>query len=145
MIPTAPVIRCAAMVLAMSLGTVACAQGVKAGAMSPDPIAAQIASSGTARVIVQLDLPFVPEGTLSAAAAAQQRQAIAAAQEAFVNEVVKGSASKVLNRFAWAPSIVLEIDAPTLERIRRSKRVKAVEADQLMQPMAPSALPASPE
>ena len=139
------VIRCAALVWAVSTAAVACAQGVKAEAMKLDSISAQVASSGTARVIVLLDMPFAPEGTLSAAAAAQQRKAIAAAQDAFVNEVVKGSASKVINRFAWTPSIVLEIDAPTLERIKRSKRVKAVEADQLMQPMAPSALPASPE
>jgi hypothetical protein len=133
------------MVLAVSLAAGACAQGVKAEAMNPDSIAAQIASSGSARVIVLLDLPFVPEGTLSPAAAAQQRQAIGTAQDAFIKEVLKGSASKVLNRFSWTPSLVLEIDAPTLDRIRRSKRVKAVEADQLMQPMAPAALPASPQ
>ena len=102
-------------------------------------------SSGTARVIVLLDVPFAPEGTLSAAAAAQQRQAIAAAQAAFVSEVVKGSASKLINRLAWMPAVVLEIDAPTLERIKRSKRVKAIEPDQLMQPMAPAALPGAPQ
>ena len=139
------VIRCAAMVLAVSLSAAAGAQGVKATALNLDPIAAQIASSGTARVIVLLDLPFVPEGTLSTAAAAQQRQAIAAAQDAFINEVVRGSASKVLNRFAWAPSIALEIDAPTLKRIQRAKHVKAIEADRLVQPMAPGAMPGSPQ
>ena len=137
--PSICAIRCAALALAVSLGSVASAEGVKA-----DPIAAQIARSGTARVTVLLDTPFVPEGALSPAAAAQQRAAIAAAQDAFVNEVVKGSASQVLNRFSWSPAVVLEIDAPTLERIRRSKRVKAVEADQLMQPMAPAA-PVSPQ
>ncbi len=134
--------RCAAVVWAASLCAVACAQGA---AMKPDSIAAQIASSGTARVIVLLDVPFAPEGTLSAAAAAQQRQALAAAQDAFVSEVVKGSASKVINRLAWMPAVVLEIDAPTLERIQRSRRVKAVEPDQLMQPMAPSGLPGAPQ
>ncbi len=133
------------MLLAVSLATGVCAQGVKAEVMNPDGIAAQIAHGGTARVIVLLNLPFVPEGTLSPAAAAQQRAAIAAAQEAFVSEVLEGSSSRVLNRFAWTPSVVLEIDAPTLERIRRSKRVKAVEADQLMQPMAPAAQPVSPQ
>ena len=139
------VIRCAVLVLTVSLSAAAFAQGVKAGAMNVDSISAQIASSGTARVIVLLDLPFAPEGTLTTATAEQQRQAIAAAQEAFINEVVKGSASKVLNRFAWAPSIVLEVDAPTLERIKRSKQVKAIEADRLVQPMAPAALPGSPQ
>jgi hypothetical protein len=133
------------MVLAVSLAAGACAQSVKAAAMNPDSIAEQIKHNGTARVIVLLKLPFAPEGTLSAAAAAQQRADIAAAQDAFINEVLKVSASKVLNRFSWTPSLVLEIDAPTLERIRRSKRVKAVEADQLMQHMAPAALPASPQ
>jgi hypothetical protein len=62
-----------------------------------------------------------------------------------VSEVLEGSSSRVLNRLAWMPSVVLDIDAPTLERIRRSKRVKAVEADQLMQPMAPAAQPVSPQ
>jgi len=133
------------MVLAGSLAAGACAQGVKTEAMIPDSISAQIKHNGTARVIVLLKLPFAPEGTLSPAAAAQQRAAIAAAQDAFINEVLKGSASKVLNRLSWTPSLVLEIDAPALELIRRSKRVKAVEADQLMQPMAPAALPASPQ
>lgn len=139
------VIRCAALMWAVSTAAAAFAQGAKAEAMNLDSISAQVAGSGSARVIVLLDVPFAPEGTLSTAAAAQQRKTIAAAQDAFVNEVVKGSASKVINRFAWSPSIVLEIDAPTLERIKRSNRVKAVEVDQLMQPMAPSALPASPE
>ncbi len=139
------VIRCAALLLAVSACVVVCAQGVKAEALNLALIAAQIARSGTARVIVLLDLSFVPEGTLSAAAAAQQRAAISAAQDVFINEVVKGSASKVLNRFAWTPSIVLEIDAPTLGRIRRAKHVKAVEADRLVQPMAPAALPGSPQ
>ena len=139
------VIRCAAMALAVSLGAGASAEGVKAEIITPDPIAAQIAHGGKARVIVLLNTPFVPEGTLSPAAAAQQRAAIAVAQDAFVAEVVKGSASQVLNRFSWTPSVVLEVDARTLERIRGSKRVKAVEADQLMQPMAPAALPAAPQ
>jgi hypothetical protein len=139
------VIRCAAMALAVSLGTGASAEGVKAEIITSDPIAAQVAHGGKARVIVLLNTPFVPEGTLSPAAAAQQRAAIAVAQDAFVAEVVKGSASQVLNRFSWSPSVVLEVDAPTLERIRGSKRVKAVEADQLMQPMAPAALPAAPQ
>ncbi len=133
------------MVLAVSLAAGACAQGVKAEAMNPDSIAEQIKHNGTARVIVLLNLPFAPEGTLSPAAAAQQRAAIVAAQDAFINEVLKGSASKVVNRLGWTPSLVLEIDAATLDRIRRSKRVKAVEADQLMQHMAPAALPASPQ
>ena len=139
------VIRCAAMAVAVSLGAGASAEGVKAEIITPDPIAAQIAHGGKARVIVLLNTPFVPEGTLSPAAAAQQRAAIAVAQDAFVAEVVKGSASQVLNRFSWTPSVVLEVDARTLERIRGSKRVKAVEADQLMQPMAPAALPAAPQ
>jgi hypothetical protein len=137
--------RCAALVWAASLCAVVCAQGVHADVTVPDSIAAQIASSGTARVIVLLDVPFAPEGTLSAAAAAQQRQALAAAQDAFVSEVVKGSASKVINRLAWMPAVVLEIDAPTFERIQRSRRVKAVEPDQMMQPTAPAALPGAPQ
>lgn len=137
--------RCVVLVWAVSLGAAACAQGVHADTTTRDRIAAQIASSGTARVIVLLDLPFAPEGTLSAAAATQQRQALAAAQDAFVSEVVTGSASKVINRLAWMPAVVLEIDAPTFERIQRSRRVKAVEPDQLMQPMAPPARPAAPQ
>lgn len=131
--------------LAVSMAASAGAQGTQAQGPAPDPIAAQIARHGSARVIVLLDLPFVPEGTLSAADAARQRQAIAAAQDAFVGEVVNGSASKVLNRFAWMPAVVLDIDASTLERIQRSRRVKAVEADQLMQPMPTPALPAAPQ
>lgn len=139
------VARCAALVGALSLCTVACAQGVQTDPMQLNRISSQIASSGTARVIVLLDVPFAPEGTLSAEAAAQQRQALAAAQDAFVSEVVKGSASQVINRLAWMPAVVLEIDAPTWERIKRSMRVKAVELDQLMQPMAPAALPGAPQ
>ena len=127
---TASAIRGVVTALAVSMAAGAGAQGT-----APDPIAAQIARHGSARVIVLLDLPFVPEGTLNATDAARQRQAIATAQDAFVGEVVNGSASKVLNRFAWMPAVVLEIDAPTLDRIKRSRRVKAVEADQLMQPM----------
>ena len=138
-------IRRAAAALAVSVAAGAGAQGAQAQTTTPDPIAAHIARHGTARVIVLLDLPFAPEGTLSATDAARQRQAIATAQDAFVGEVVTGSASKVLNRFAWMPAVVLEIDAPTLGRIQRSRRVKAVEADQLMQPLPSPAQPAAPQ
>lgn len=133
------------MALAVSMSASAGAQGTPAQGTAPDPIAAQIARHGTARVIVLLDLPFAPEGTLSAADAERQRQAIAAAQDVFLGEVVKGSASQVLNRFAWMPAVVLEIDAPTFERIQRSRRVKAVEPDQLVQPLPAPALPAAPQ
>lgn len=138
-------IRGLAATLVVSIWVSAGAQGAPAQGSAPDPIAAQIARQGTARVTVLLDLPFAPEGSLSAADAARQRQAIAAAQDVFLGEVVKGSASQVLNRFAWMPAVVLEIDAPTLERIRRSRRVKAVEADQLVQPMPTPVLPAAPQ
>ena len=131
------VIRCATLGLVVSLA--AWPLGV-AAAPNLDGIAAQIARSGKAQVTVHLSLPFVPEGTLSAAAAQQQRVAIGAAQDAFVQEVVQGTASRVLNRYAWMPALVLEIDAATLERIRRSKRVQAVEVDRLVQPsVAPGA------
>lgn len=136
---TVRMIRSVATALAVSVGAGA---GAQAEGPTLDAIAAQIARDGTARVTVLLDTPFEPEGTLGSAAAAKQRQAIRAAEDAFLDEVLKGPAGKVLNRFAWMPAVVLEIDASTLERIQRSRRVKAVEADPLMQPMAPTASPA---
>ena len=131
--------------MVLSLNTAACAHAVKTDAMNLDPIAAQIAHGGSVRVIVLLDVPFAPEGTLTAAAAAQQLQAIGAAQDAFVKDVLKGSTSTVLNRFAWMPALVLEIDAATLKRIRHAKHVKAVDVDRRVQPMAPAAVPGSPQ
>lgn len=137
-------IRSAVLSLSLLLGVGAWTAGA-AAMLNVDDIATQIARSGSARVTVHLNLPFAPEGSLSAAAAAQQRAAIGAAQEAFIKEVVSGPGSKVLNRMAWMPAVVLEIDAPALERIRRSKRVQAIEADRLLQPAAPGALPAAPQ
>lgn len=136
--------------LAMSLWLAPCAwaQGAAMPVEMAAQLAAQIARSGTARVTVHLDLPFSPEGDLNAVAVQQQQAAIRAAQDVFVKEVVSGTASLVINRYAWMPALVLDIDALALERIKRSKRVRAVELDRMMQPAAPAAptaLPTGPQ
>lgn len=130
----------------MALGFAPCAwsQGAVVPTEQARQLAAQIARSGTARVTVHLDLPFAPEGALSEAAVRQQQAAIRAAQDAFVKEVLSGSAHQVVNRYAWMPALVLEIDASALARIQRSKRVRAVELDRMMQPAAPAAPKAVP-
>ena len=142
-------ICCTSLKLAMALAmcTTASAQGVGAPAHDAQ-LAAQLARNGTARVTVHLNMPYTPEGALSEAAAQQQRSAIRAAQDAFVKEVVSGTNSQVINRQAWMPALVLDIDAPALARIQRSTRVRAVELDRMMQPAAPAAptvLPGGPQ
>lgn len=141
-------ICCATLGLAMVLVSCAWAQGAKLSVGNDEQLAAQMAHHGTARVTVHLDLPFSPEGDLSVAAVQQQRAAIRAAQDAFVKEVVSGTTSQVINRYAWMPALVLDIDASAFERIKHSKRVKAVELDRLVQPAAPAAptvRPAGPQ
>lgn len=134
--------------MTLVLAPCAWAQGTAMPAEMAAQLAAQIARSGTARVTVHLDLPFSPEGDLSVAAARQQQAAIRAAQDAFVKEVVSGTTSQVINRYAWMPALVLDIDALALERIKRSKRVRAVELDRMLQPAVPAvptARPAGPQ
>ncbi len=86
-------------------------------------------AQGRVRVIVQLDLATVAEGRLpNAAAVAQQRAAIAGAQDDVLRAVAT-SPHRVTARFRTIAFFGLEASAPALEALEGSPRVVRVTED----------------
>jgi subtilisin family serine protease len=111
-------------------------------AVSPDEWAtlSSAAGDGTVRVIVGLDTPTEPEGTLSAAAAADQRSAIASAREELYATLSSGSAS-VVREYETLPFVVVEADQTALDELAVSAQVTSVQEDVLSPPLLQSSLP----
>jgi len=86
------------------------------------------ASTGAARVIVQLAAPFTPEGRLAAGQALAQRQAIGSAQDAAL-EKLSGQKVKVHARYQHIPFLALEVDAAALDLLARLPEVTSIQED----------------
>ena len=76
----------------------------------------QVEELGQIRVIVQLDVPFVPESELTVARGAQlQQQVIDLAQQEIVAALPEQAA--VVTQFETIPFMALEVDAVALEML----------------------------
>jgi len=105
-----------------------------------DPAVIAAVMSGSARVIVELQLPseFVPEGGLSATDVQLQREAIATAQRAVV-AALAASDARVVREYATLPFLALEIDARALADLRAApQHVIRVRADDIAAPTPPA-------
>ena len=83
---------------------------------------------GTVRVIVGLRADFAPEGKLSNARAADQRQDIAGAQEGLRMDL-EATRYQTLREFESIPYVALEVSPRALEAIQRSPRVTTIQED----------------
>lgn len=92
-------------------------------------LAAQAQEAGTVRVIVQLDLPFRPEGDLGDAQAVQAQQlGIDGLQQGVLNALADTN-TNVVAAFKYIPYLALELDAAALEALARLPQVVTIEED----------------
>ncbi|HEY7671263.1 MAG TPA: hypothetical protein VIC71_03525 [Gammaproteobacteria bacterium] len=106
----------------MGRGLIACVTAITAHAWAEVPVEAGVLdalASGRARVVVELRIgdAFHPEGTLSESAAAAQRQAILAAQQATLT-ALEGVEARVLQRPATVPFLTLDVGPDALYRLK---------------------------
>jgi len=95
----------------------------------------QTEQNGTTRIIVGLRIAFTPEGGLTAAAAAQQRNEIARLQTAVLDKVPSLSQRpEQIKRFQTSPFMALEVNAAELEALAGLAEIASIEADQLAVP-----------
>lgn len=100
----------------------------------PPEVSDRASREGKVRVIVQLDVPVLPEGQLRARGdRLLQRQRIAAAQDGLGSEL-SGTAHRTARRFRSIAFAALEVGPRALSRLERSKRVVAVLEDRLHRP-----------
>lgn len=92
----------------------------------------KIAETGEVSVIVGLKLPspgFVPEGTLTAAEIAQQRETIAVTREALLDSLA-GYRFTMYASWESLPSVALEVDVTTLKALTDSPYVMTIQVDE---------------
>src|SRR5262245_2959866 len=85
-------------------------------------LADRAAANGRVRVLVQVNVPFAPEGRLSAPARADQRAAIARAQD-IVSATLDGADVRT---FAAIPWLGAEVSAAQLQALRNNPNVLAI-------------------
>lgn len=97
-------------------------------------LAAEVADDGAVRVIVGLNMgrSFTPEGELSADQVAQQRQAIAAAQEILQGQL--SADARTLREFETVPYMAVRVGSADLNTLARSPFVLSLHKDELAAP-----------
>jgi subtilisin family serine protease len=99
-----------------------------------DLVAAKVAASGSARVIVGLEIATQDDARLSRAAAVSQRTAIRAAQDKAISQLLTGTGSRVHAKFDTLPHIAAEVDGAALARLRHSPLVRHIQEDVAVPP-----------
>jgi len=97
-------------------------------------VAARAAAGERVRVLVELALPFAPEGALGPAGRGAQRSVIAGAQGALAAELA-GRPHRIVRAFRSVPALALEVPAAALEVLATSPHVARVLADDLHAPL----------
>src|SRR5215212_488287 len=85
---------------------------------------------GSVRVIVGLSTDFMPEGRLSRAEVADQRDAVHSAQ-ADLQEDLQGTGYQTLRQYDTIPYIALNVSSRALQALERSPRVTDIMEDRL--------------
>ncbi|MBZ0281443.1 MAG: S8 family serine peptidase [Anaerolineae bacterium] len=98
------------------------------------------ASSSTVRMIVGLNVPFVPEGNLSVQAAANQQAAILQAQQNLLNSLV-GYNVQTAAQFRYIPYMTLEVDDAVIAVLRASPLVSSLRPESVIAPLLAESTP----
>ncbi len=102
---------------------------------------AKARDEGAVRILVRLNVPFVPEGfTGSETRALSQREAIRRSQDETLAALAK-SGARLVARYQFIPYLALEADASALVALRGSPSVVAIEEDIPMSPTLASSVP----
>ena len=104
-------------------------------------LTASAQENGTVRVLVQLDLPFRPEGDLEGVQAVQAQQFdIDNLQEAVLTQLADSN-STLIATYKYIPYLALELDAAALETLATLPQVVAIEEDVPVPPALSSSIP----
>ena len=95
----------------------------------------QVDQKGSARIIVGLRVAFTPEGRLTSAEAAQQRNEIVRLKALVLEKVpsIKQSPEKI-KRFDTSPFMALEVNSAELEELASLAEIVSIEEDRLAAP-----------
>ncbi|MCA9918631.1 MAG: S8 family serine peptidase, partial [Anaerolineales bacterium] len=104
-------------------------------------LTAQAQEEGTVRVIVQLDLPFRPEGDLDSDQAARVQQVTIDGLQQGVLSALADTNTGVLATYKYIPFMALELDAAGLEALAALPQVIAIEEDVPVPPTLSSSVP----
>ena len=96
-----------------------------------DTILKQIEEHGQARVIVELDVAFQPEGYMSKRAVTDQREKIAQTQHD-VLKMLDSTQATVKRNFKYIPSLALTVTKEGLDALRQMPQVKSIHEDKLL-------------
>ena len=99
-----------------------------AGAADFGPLLKAAHDKGTVRVIAGLEVPFTPEGRLSATRRGAQHAAIDRATGA-VQRALRGTPHRVVHTYETVPYIALELSEPALARLRSAGLAATVQED----------------
>lgn len=91
-------------------------------------LVARAQSAGNVRVIARLDMPFVPDGQLSAKEAIDQQVRISRMQDQLCAALSKYNV-RGIKRFKYTPYIAMEADATTLRALISNSLVLSLEED----------------
>ncbi len=89
---------------------------------------ARAQKAGSIRVIVRLNMPFVPEGSLSEQEAVDQRARISRMQDQLCAALSQYNA-KNFKRFKYTPSMAMEVDSTALRVLISSPLVMSLKED----------------
>lgn len=103
-------------------------------------VIAQAQTNGSIRVIVGLNMSFIPEGNLTPAQRAAQREAIKVIQDNLLNLLAQFQVVLV-TRYEIVPFLTLDISATALEFIRTSPIVTSVRENKILKPLLRESVP----
>ena len=93
-----------------------------------DKLLGRTRSAGSVRVIVRLNMPFVPDGQLSAQEATDQQARISQMQDQLC-EALSAYPIKGIKRFKYTPYIAMEVDSTALRALIDNSLVLSLEED----------------
>ena len=100
-----------------------------------DLLKKQAQANGTMRIIVRLNVAFVPEGGLTVTEAVQQRNEIARLQTVVLEKVPSlYKKPESIKRFAYSPFMTLEVGAAELEALAGLAEITSIEEDRILAP-----------
>lgn len=93
-----------------------------------DKLLTKAQKTGSIRIIARLNMPFVPEGRLSAQEAVDQQNRIARLQDQLCG-ALSGYPIKDIRRFKYTPYIAMTVDSEALKALTASALILSMEED----------------
>ena len=90
-------------------------------------------TAGSVRILVKLNMPFVPDGQLSPKQSKEQQMRISEMQDRLFTVLVQDDVQGI-KRFTYAPYMAMKVNAKALRVLISSSLVSSIEADSAVPP-----------